>query len=78
MAAFDYVAINPNGKKEKGVIAAESLEIARRELRNRKLAPVKVSEVNRENILDNGRSKEASDNFCMPIKEILTLIPENY
>ena len=51
MAAFDYVAINPNGKKEKGVIAAESLEIARRELRNRKLAPVKVSEVNRENIL---------------------------
>ena len=51
MAAFDYVAINLNGKKEKGVIAAESLEIARRELRNRKLAPVKVSEVNRENIL---------------------------
>ena len=45
------MAINPNGKKEKGVIAAESLEIARRELRNRKLAPVKVSEVNRENIL---------------------------
>ena len=43
MATFDYVAINPNGKKEKGVIAAESLEIARRELRNRKLAPVKVS-----------------------------------
>ena len=51
MAAFDYVAINHNGKKEKGVIAAESLEIAKRELRNRKLAPVKVSEVNRENIL---------------------------
>ena len=51
MAAFDYVAINPNGKKEKGVIAAENLEVARRELRNRKLAPVKVSEVNRENIL---------------------------
>ena len=51
MATFNYVAINPIGKKEKGVIAAESLEIARRELRNRKLAPVKVSEVNRENIL---------------------------
>ena len=51
MATFNYVAINPIGKKEKGVIAAESLEIGRRELRNRKLAPVKVSEVNRENIL---------------------------
>jgi len=31
-----------------------------------------------ENILEDGRSKEASDNFCMPIKEILTLIPEDY
>jgi len=31
-----------------------------------------------ENILENKRSKEASDNFCMPIKEILTLIPEDY
>ena len=51
MAAFDYVAINPNGKKEKGIIAADSLEIARRELRNRKLAPIKVSEVGSRNFL---------------------------
>ena len=51
MAAFDYVAINPNGKKEKGIIAADSLEIARRELRNRKLAPIKVSEVSSRNFL---------------------------
>jgi phosphoenolpyruvate phosphomutase / 2-hydroxyethylphosphonate cytidylyltransferase len=29
-----------------------------------------------ESILKNGRSQEASENFCMPIKEILTLIPE--
>ena len=51
MAAFDYVAINPNGKKEKGIIAADSLEIARRELSNRKLAPIKVSEVSSRNFL---------------------------
>ncbi|HIC27501.1 MAG TPA: hypothetical protein EYO81_04475 [Gammaproteobacteria bacterium] len=51
MAAFDYVAINPNGKREKGIIAADSLEIARRELRNRKLAPIKVSEVSSRNFL---------------------------
>jgi phosphoenolpyruvate phosphomutase / 2-hydroxyethylphosphonate cytidylyltransferase len=31
-----------------------------------------------ETILENSRSKEASDNYCMPIKEILTLIPEDY
>ena len=51
MAAFDYVAINQRGKKEKGVIAADSLENARRELRNRKLAPVKVSEVGKKHKL---------------------------
>ena len=31
-----------------------------------------------ESILINERSKEASENYCMPIKEILTLIPEDY
>jgi phosphoenolpyruvate phosphomutase len=30
-----------------------------------------------ETILQNGRAEEA-DQFCMPIKEILTLIPEDY
>jgi len=42
MAAYTYVAINLNGVKEKGVISADNPEIARRELRNRKLTPVKV------------------------------------
>ncbi|NQT98014.1 MAG: phosphoenolpyruvate mutase [Candidatus Marinimicrobia bacterium] len=31
-----------------------------------------------ETILKTGRCKEASDQYCMPIKEILTLIPEDY
>lgn len=31
-----------------------------------------------KSILEHKRSKEASDEFCMPISEILTLIPENY
>ena len=31
-----------------------------------------------ESILKNNRCKEASDEYCMPIKEILTLIPEDY
>ena len=29
-------------------------------------------------ILESGRGKEASDKLCMPIREILTLIPEDY
>ena len=31
-----------------------------------------------ESILDHGRCKEVSEQYCMPIKEILTLIPEKY
>ena len=31
-----------------------------------------------ESILQNNRCKEASDKYCMPIKEIITLIPEKY
>ena len=31
-----------------------------------------------ESILKNGRSLEASEKYCMPIKEIITLIPEEY
>lgn len=31
-----------------------------------------------ESILHSGRCQEASEKYCMPIKEILTLIPEDY
>ena len=31
-----------------------------------------------ESILEHGRCQEASEQYCMPIKEILTLIPEDY
>ena len=31
-----------------------------------------------ENILKDGKSDKASEKYCMPIKEILTLIPEDY
>ena len=52
MAVYYYVAINSEGNKEKGVIAADNLENARRELRNRKLAPLKVSENNKFNLFN--------------------------
>ena len=31
-----------------------------------------------ESILKNGRCKEASEQYCMPVREVLTLIPEDY
>ncbi len=44
MAAFDYEALDARGRKVKGVITADSVRVARRDLRARKLVPVKVSE----------------------------------
>ncbi|GAB4523477.1 MAG: type II secretion system inner membrane protein GspF [Parvularculaceae bacterium] len=43
MAAFEYVALDPDGRRRKGVIAADSPRLARRELRMRSLAPLKVT-----------------------------------
>ena len=31
-----------------------------------------------ELILENSRSKEASEKYCLPISEIISLIPEDY
>ena len=43
MPAFHYQAINSNGKEQKGVIEAESEKHARQLLRDKLLAPLKVS-----------------------------------
>lgn len=45
MAAFEYVALDVNGKKSKGIIAADSARAARRALRMRELVPVDVMPV---------------------------------
>lgn len=44
MPTFEYVALSPAGKREKGVIAADSARAARRELRVRQLTPLKLAE----------------------------------
>ena len=44
MPTFEYVALAPTGKREKGVIAADSARAARRELRVRQLTPIKLGE----------------------------------
>lgn len=44
MPTFEYVALSTAGKREKGVIAADSARAARRELRVRQLTPLKLAE----------------------------------
>lgn len=45
MAAFEYVAVDPNGKRMSGVISADTGQAARRELRVRQLTPIKVDPI---------------------------------
>ena len=42
MAAFEYVALDDTGRKKKGVVSADSLKSARRELRRMALTPLTV------------------------------------
>lgn len=75
MAAYNYVAINSEGNKEKGVIAADNLENARRELRNRKLAPLKVSENNKYNLFNLLVQRKISlKNLVLFTRQLSTLI----
>ena len=75
MAAYNYVAINSEGNKEKGVISADNLENAKRELRNRKLAPLKVSENNKYNLFNLLVQKKISlKNLVLFTRQLSTLI----
>ncbi|MGF1455662.1 MAG: type II secretion system F family protein, partial [Alphaproteobacteria bacterium] len=44
MAAYEYEALDASGRLRKGVINADSLRMARKDLRSRKLVPVKLTE----------------------------------
>ncbi len=44
MAAYEYEALDQAGRRKKGVITADTLRQARKELRAKKLVPVKVEE----------------------------------
>ncbi|MGD2131795.1 MAG: type II secretion system inner membrane protein GspF [Maricaulaceae bacterium] len=44
MAAFEYVALDPHGKRTRGVVAADTARAARRELRQRRLTLLKLDE----------------------------------
>ncbi|MEO0551125.1 MAG: type II secretion system inner membrane protein GspF [Pseudomonadota bacterium] len=44
MAVFDYVAVGTDGKRQSGVITADSARAARKELRMRQLSPLDVAQ----------------------------------
>ncbi len=48
MAAFEYEALDTGGRRKKGVITADTMRLARKELRARKLVPVRLNESSRQ------------------------------
>jgi len=57
MAAFDYQALDQNGKKQKGVLSSDSLKSARRELRKQGLTPLNV-EASKEKAAKKSRGRK--------------------
>ena len=45
MPAFEYLALNPAGKEERGILEADAPRQVRQLLRNRELVPLEVNEV---------------------------------
>ena len=48
MAAFEYTALNPKGREEKGVLEGESVRQVRQVLRDKGLAPLSVTATKEE------------------------------
>ena len=48
VAAFDYIALDREGRRTKGTISADSARSARKELRLRQLSPLEVNEANQK------------------------------
>ena len=49
MGAFEYTAIDQNGRDKKGVIEGDSARLVRQQLREQQLMPLTVAEVNQKN-----------------------------
>ena len=45
MPAFEYLALTPAGKEERGILEADAPRQVRQLLRNRELVPLEVNEV---------------------------------
>lgn len=54
MPAFDYVALDASGKRQRGILEADSDRIARQQLREKLLIPVEVSESRKKQSGDKG------------------------
>ncbi|MDF1796913.1 MAG: type II secretion system inner membrane protein GspF [Coxiellaceae bacterium] len=82
MSAYDYIAVDKDGKKQKGVIEADSARQARMILRGQGMMPLKVHEVkgagvgvkNKLNRLTTSRHKMSIADLTLVTRQMATLL----
>jgi general secretion pathway protein F len=77
MAAFEYQAIDPDGKTQKGLIEADTPKQARQQLRGMSLMPVEIDEVNSAKTQTSGarrRDKINVNTLSLITRQLATLI----
>jgi len=78
MGAFEYTAVDPQGKERKGVIEGDTPRRVRQQLRDKKLIPLSVTEIaekesSRQQSFTVRRSMSAAD-LAMITRQIATLV----
>ena len=77
MAAYEYQAINGEGKNQSGLIEADTAKHARQQLRGMGLMPVEINEVSGEtsgNEIKSRRDKISVANVALITRQLATLI----
>lgn len=80
MAAFDFVALDGNGREKKGVLEADTARLARTQLRSQNLTPLEISEssskaklTNASNSKSNFRGSISTTELSLITRQIATL-----
>ena len=74
MAAFEYQALDAGGKTRRGVISADSIKSARRELRRQSLTPVSVHPTRMETKTIGGKRRIRSKDLILVTRQLSMLI----
>ena len=77
MAAYEYLAFDAKGSREKGIIEADTAKQARQQLRGMGLSPIEVEQVSTEQETSRGRKRRDKINVAtlsLLTRQLSTLI----
>ena len=75
MPAYQYLAINPQGEKKKGIISADNIYIAKKKLKEKKLSPIKLDlNSDKFNLFSSSKKKVSLVNLMLFTRQLSTLL----